>query len=108
MSEPPAWVSFTDRLAVALEEAAADKSKADELDALLKVAFSEMVNSLDGSVAKAEHEARGSEQYRKMTEQACAARTKANLSAAKVKGMEYRLEAWRTAESSRRAEMGLK
>jgi len=108
MSEPPLWVSFTDRLAVALEEAAADRSKAEEAEAMLKLAFSQMVTVIGGAVAKAEHEARASKQYVELTEQACAARTKANLSAAKVKGMEYRLEAWRTAESTRRAEINLK
>jgi hypothetical protein len=108
MSEPPHWVSFTDRLAAALEEAAADKSEADAKEALLKVTLSELVNAIGDSVAKSEHAARGSPQYRKLVEEAIAARTRANMSGAKVKGMEYRLEAWRTAESSRRAEIALK
>lgn len=108
MTTAPEWVSFTDRLAAALEEAAADKSKADEAEAILKVAFSQMVVAIGGPVAKAEHEARASQKYVDLSEQTYSARTKSNMSAAKVKGMEYRLEAWRTAESTRRAEIGLK
>ncbi len=108
MSETPIWVSFTDRLAAALDEAAASRSAADRQEALLKVTFSEMVNAIGGPVTKAEHEARGSAAYRAHVQNACDARTKANLDAAKVKGMEHRLDAWRTAESTRRAEIGLK
>jgi len=108
MSESPIWVSFTDRLAAALDEAAASRSEAERQEALLKVAFSEMVNAIGGPVAKAEHEARGSVVYRAHVQSACDARTKANMDAATVKGMEHRLDAWRTAESTRRSEMMLK
>lgn len=108
MTDRPIWDKFTERLEVALEEAAADKSEADAIEERRKCAFSEMVNQFGGSVAKAEHEARGCTQYIKMTEQMITAKTRANMSAAKVKGMEARLEAWRTAESSRRAEMQLR
>jgi hypothetical protein len=106
--EPPEWVSFTDRLAEALEEAADAKSEADRLEALLKVVFSELVNEVGESVAKSEHFARGCSAYREKVEEMCTARTKANMSAAKVKGMEHKLDAWRTYESSRREEMRLK
>lgn len=108
MSDLPRWVDFTDRLAALLEESAADKSEADRCEALLKVTFSEMVNQIGGSVAKAEHEARGSVAYRKLVEESCDTRTRANLSAAKVRGMEHRLDAWRTANATARAEMTLK
>ncbi len=108
MSETPIWVSFTDRLAAALDEAAASRSAAEEAEAMLKLVFSQMVVTIGGPVAKAEHEARASKQYVELTEKACAARTRANMSAAKVKGMEHRLDAWRTAESTRRSEMQLK
>lgn len=108
MTERPIWDTFTERLEVALEEAASDKSEADAIEERRKCVFSEMVNQIGGSVTKAEHEARASEKYLEMTEQMIVARTRANMSAAKVKGMEARLEAWRTAESSRRAEMQLR
>jgi hypothetical protein len=104
----PEWVPFTDRLSDALGIAAVDRSEADHLEALLKVTLSEMVNAIGGPIARAEHEARGSEAYRQLTENACAARMRANISAAVVKGMEYKFEAWRTAESTRRAEIHLK
>lgn len=108
MTERPIWDTFTERLEIALEEAARDKSAADELEEIRKLSLSQIVVSIGGPVAKAEHEARASSEYADMTEKLCAAKTKANMSAAKVKGMEARLEAWRTAESSRRAEMQLR
>lgn len=108
MSEIPDWVPFVERLDVALTQAAADKSEADALEERRKCVFSELVNQIGGSVAKAEHEARAHERYIAMTDEMVSARTKANLSTAKVRGMEARFEAWRTAESTNRAKMQLR
>lgn len=108
MGDVPDWVPFVERLDVALTQAAADKSEADAIEERRKCVFSELVNQVGGSVSKAEHEARAHDTYIALTEQMIAARTKANLSAAKVKGMETRFEAWRTAESTNRAKMQLR
>ena len=108
MTERPIWDTFTERLEVALEEAARDKSEANALYELRKCVLAEMVNQIGGSATRAKHEAMASRRYVELTEQLVAAKTKANVSAAKVSGMKARLAAWRTAESSRRAEIQLR
>lgn len=106
MIDQPVWNSeFMEKLVMLLEESARDKSEADAVEERRKCIFSEMVNKIDGSVSKAEHEARASAIYVQITEDMIEARTRANISAAKAKGMECRFEAWRSANATKRAEM---
>lgn len=106
MTDQPVWnAEFMEKLVLLLEKAAQDKSYAEAIEERRKCVFSEMVNKIDGSVSKAEHEARATAIYVQITEDLIEARTRANLSAAKAKGMECRFEAWRSANATKRAEM---
>lgn len=102
-----AWNSeLMEMLVIALETSAYDRSEADALEERRKIIFSELVNkSSNGSTSKAEHHARASSVYVQATEDLISARSKANISAAKAKGMECRFEAWRSFNATQRAAM---
>lgn len=62
----------------------------------------------EGPVAEREHKARTNEEYRRFEDEWIAAEHGHNLAEAKVDAMRLASEIWRTAESTRRAEMQLK
>ena len=82
--------------------------RARELEELRKTVFSEIVNRSNAkSVAKAEHEAFASHEYRVHVKKMVQARTEANVAKAHVDGLKIQFEKWRTMQATRRTEMGL-
>lgn len=99
---------FMHNYEVALDNAARKKGTAEELDELRKIKFSELVNrSNQSSIAKAEHWARDSDEYRQASAQAMNAKTAFHIAEAKARGMGTRIDIWRTRNATERAKMNL-
>ena len=79
------------------------------LEEMKKILLSELVNQSEkSSISKAEHWARDQSQYREHIEKMVNARTAANVAKAEWEATQMRFEAWRTLESTKRAEMNLR
>ncbi len=88
----------------AKEWAEAD-GEARMMEKMEKIILSEIVNRCEGSVAKAEHEARASTRYKEHCTSMIQARTRATVLKAELQAMELAHERWRTVNATRRAEM---
>ena len=92
-----------------MDRAARAKSEADKEEELRKILLSELINHSGApSATKAEHEARSTQKYKEATHRLIAARTEANILAAKVKSREMRWETWRSRGATERAKMNLR
>lgn len=102
---------IAERLRLAGETWAKANGEADRAEGMLKVVFSEIVNHYTGEglpIGKSEHLARTHDSYRQALSAAIKARTDANLARAKLDAGRAWFDAWRTLESTKRAEMGIR
>jgi hypothetical protein len=92
-------------------DAAKKRSAADKLEEHKKIVFAELVNQFrktESAISGAEYKARASDAYKTIIEQYTGARTLANIALAELKSKEVMFEAWRTRESTKRAEMTMR
>lgn len=93
----------------ALVKAAQLKSDAERLDKLAKRVLAQLVIHADGkSHAEREARARIEPKYIAAEDAAIEAATAANIARAEADGLQVKFEAWRTEQSTRRAEMQLR
>lgn len=93
----------------ALVHAARLKSEADKLEKLAKRVLAQIVIHAEGkSHAEREAHARIDPKYIAAEDAAITAATEANVARANADGMQIKFEAWRTEQSTRRAEMQLR
>lgn len=98
-----------EEIRLAGEEWARADGDARRLDSIRKRTFSAIVINSEGkSVSMNEHIARVSPTFEAAESAAVQAETDANIAKAKLEAMRLTFEFWRTAESSRRAEMNLR
>lgn len=99
---------FTEKYRLAVLAAAKSKAEAMKAEKLAKRVYSACYLSAEGPVAEREHKARTNDEYKRFEDEWIAAEHEANIAEAKVDAMRLSADIWRTAESSRRAEMQLK
>ena len=101
--------NFTEKYRLVCEKWARLDGVARNLEERKKIVLAEIHNQSTAKTEKAkEIEALVSPIYQQHIDQMTKARTEANICKASVEAMKMRSDHWRTAESSRRAEMSMK
>lgn len=106
LNDDPAFLP--ERWRLAYVEFAKAEHAADMAEEMVKVVEAECFTRESGPQEERKMKARNSEHYRKAIQARVSRKTEMRMKWAEVKTIEMQVDVWRTMESSRRAEMGMK
>ena len=101
------FAEYAEHYRLASEEWAKLNGEAERLEHMRKVILGELVNQIGGPIGKAEHSAHAHASYIEHVNKMTEARTRANVARGKMEAMRLRFDGWRTANATKRAEMGV-